>query len=481
MLPDVGHGLHHRHRRRQGRRVGDRRAARRPRLPRRRDGRHGARDPRHGRARRRGAREDRRRGAPNVIDCIEAGEVDLIINTPTGSGARADGWEIRRAAVARGIPCITTLSGGHAAARAIAARARRRAERAVAAGDPPRALEGRVTRVQAPFGRRRVQVTGVDDVGAYRVLHAADLDGPQPWPGQFYMLAAARALGGGRGRAALPAARAVVPRRRRRPAELHARGRRARHAPPVRAARRRRAVADRSAGHRASRRRTTAVARSSPAAASASRRWRPGRACSTRATSRSRAVLGFRDAHHAEGARLLGAGARRRGRHRRRLGRPPRPRHRPARRAARRRRPRRRLRVRSAARCSRPCARCAPRAACPAQLALEAGMACGFGACFGCVVAVRDGGYVRVCVDGPVLDADRLDARAGTLIDFCGIAPRAPDRQRLGDLRRDRRAARVRRRAARRVSVQRLRLQDDHAAAARGQPAAAAVGGAGGA
>jgi carbamoyl-phosphate synthase large subunit len=60
-------------------------------------------------------------GSPNVAECIEQGEVDLIINTPTGSGARADGWEIRRAAVARGIPCITTLSGGHAAARAIAA------------------------------------------------------------------------------------------------------------------------------------------------------------------------------------------------------------------------------------------------------------------------------------------------------------------------------------------------------------------------
>jgi carbamoyl-phosphate synthase large subunit len=60
-------------------------------------------------------------GSPNVAEYIEAGEVDLIVNTPTGSGARADGWEIRRAATARGIPCITTLSGGHAAARAIAA------------------------------------------------------------------------------------------------------------------------------------------------------------------------------------------------------------------------------------------------------------------------------------------------------------------------------------------------------------------------
>jgi carbamoyl-phosphate synthase large subunit len=58
-------------------------------------------------------------GSPNVVDLIEAGEIRLVINTPTGSGARADGWEIRRAAVARGIPCITTLAGGHAAARAI--------------------------------------------------------------------------------------------------------------------------------------------------------------------------------------------------------------------------------------------------------------------------------------------------------------------------------------------------------------------------
>ncbi|MGH2839715.1 MAG: carbamoyl-phosphate synthase large subunit [Solirubrobacteraceae bacterium] len=58
-------------------------------------------------------------GSPNVVDWIEAGEIQLVINTPTGSGARADGWEIRRAAVAAAIPCITTLSGAHAAARAI--------------------------------------------------------------------------------------------------------------------------------------------------------------------------------------------------------------------------------------------------------------------------------------------------------------------------------------------------------------------------
>jgi carbamoyl-phosphate synthase large subunit len=55
------------------------------------------------------------------VERIEAGEVELVINTPTGSGARADGWQIRRAAVARGIPCITTMSGASAAQRAIRA------------------------------------------------------------------------------------------------------------------------------------------------------------------------------------------------------------------------------------------------------------------------------------------------------------------------------------------------------------------------
>ncbi len=59
-------------------------------------------------------------GSPHVLDWIEQGRVDLVINTPTGTAARSDGYEIRRAAVARGIPCITTVSGGMAAARGIA-------------------------------------------------------------------------------------------------------------------------------------------------------------------------------------------------------------------------------------------------------------------------------------------------------------------------------------------------------------------------
>jgi carbamoyl-phosphate synthase large subunit len=66
-------------------------------------------------------------GSPHVLDWIERGDVDLVVNTPTGVGARTDGWEIRRAAVMHGIPCLTTLSAGVSAARAIA-RARRDGE-----------------------------------------------------------------------------------------------------------------------------------------------------------------------------------------------------------------------------------------------------------------------------------------------------------------------------------------------------------------
>jgi carbamoyl-phosphate synthase large subunit len=60
-------------------------------------------------------------GSPHVVDWIRSGDVDLVINTPTGTAARSDGYEIRRAAVARGVPCVTTIAGGMAAARAIAA------------------------------------------------------------------------------------------------------------------------------------------------------------------------------------------------------------------------------------------------------------------------------------------------------------------------------------------------------------------------
>jgi carbamoyl-phosphate synthase large subunit len=60
-------------------------------------------------------------GTNNVVEWIERGDVDMVVNTPSGSGARADGYEIRIAATARGVPCITTMTGASAAARAIGA------------------------------------------------------------------------------------------------------------------------------------------------------------------------------------------------------------------------------------------------------------------------------------------------------------------------------------------------------------------------
>ena len=290
-------------------------------------------------------------------------------------------------------------------------------------------------RVQAPFGRRRVAVTGADDVGAYRVLHAADLDGPLPWPGQFYMLAAVERWGAGEDE------RPFVPRAfsflgaadgqlsfmfedvgpgTRRLGELRA-GDELWITGPL------------GEGFELP---AAAAARSSPAAASASRRSRRGRAPCARGAPPA-IVLGFRDGAHAAGAKVFEAAARARrraataareaarGGRERRCGEAART---PSRSPP--------TTARSATTASSPS--CSPpsstptttpsstpagrprmleavRALCdardvPAQLALEAGMACGFGACFGCVVPVRDGGYVRVCVDGPVLDASRLEA-----------------------------------------------------------------------
>ncbi|MDP8977882.1 MAG: carbamoyl-phosphate synthase large subunit, partial [Actinomycetota bacterium] len=59
-------------------------------------------------------------GEPNIVDRIVAGEVDLVLNTPRGSG-RADGYEIRTAAVSNGVPCITTMPGILAAIQGIEA------------------------------------------------------------------------------------------------------------------------------------------------------------------------------------------------------------------------------------------------------------------------------------------------------------------------------------------------------------------------
>ena len=57
----------------------------------------------------------------SALDLIEAGSISLVINTPQGRGARRDGWLIRTAAVAKGVPCITTLPGFKAAIAGITA------------------------------------------------------------------------------------------------------------------------------------------------------------------------------------------------------------------------------------------------------------------------------------------------------------------------------------------------------------------------
>ena len=63
--------------------------------------------------------EGRTSGAETIVDLISAGEVDLVVNTPSGQGARADGYEIRTATVAADKPIITTVQQLAAAVQAI--------------------------------------------------------------------------------------------------------------------------------------------------------------------------------------------------------------------------------------------------------------------------------------------------------------------------------------------------------------------------
>ena len=59
-------------------------------------------------------------GEETVVDLVRHGRCDLVVNTPQGSGARADGYLIREAALVARVPCVTTISGAAAAAHAIA-------------------------------------------------------------------------------------------------------------------------------------------------------------------------------------------------------------------------------------------------------------------------------------------------------------------------------------------------------------------------
>jgi len=260
-------------------------------------------------------------------------------------------------------------------------------------------------RVQAPFGRRRVAVTGTDDVGAYRVMHAADPEGPLPWPGQFYMLASEHRWGAGdderpyvprafsflsAGDGALSFMFEDVGPGTRRLGELQP-GDGLWLTGPLGAG-----FTLPPAGRRA-------ILVGGGVGIPPLSAWASVLTAHDTALT---ALLGFRDAHHAAGAALLAD-----------------------------------ARVATddgsvghhglvtdllcaeldaddaaiVYSCGPPGMLEAVRALCEqrgvaAQLALEAGMACGFGACYGCVVATRDGAYARVCVDGPVFDAAQLDA-----------------------------------------------------------------------
>lgn len=278
---------------------------------------------------------------------------------------------------------------------------------------------------QAPFGRRLLTVTGIEELGAYRVLHVADPDGPAPAPGQFAMLAAAERWGGGEDeRPYLPRAFSVA---RWTHGEAHflledvgpgtnrlcelrdgdglwalgPLGVGFAHPPPGRRA----ILVGGGVG-------IAPLAILQDTLESAATETDRANEQAQAEASAVAVLLGFRDRSRAQGASLLrgarvttddgslGAGGLVTDLLELELDRDD---------------------AAVVYACGPAAMLEAVRALCarreiPAQLALEAGMACGFGACYGCVVPRRGGGYLRVCVDGPVIDAaelERVDEHAG--------------------------------------------------------------------
>jgi NAD(P)H-flavin reductase len=265
-------------------------------------------------------------------------------------------------------------------------------------------------RTLAPPARRVAEVSGSRELGAYRLVSAVDrLGPPQPRPGQFYMLAAAERWGGGEGERPY-LARAFSYARARPLAEgveleflLEEVGPGTERLAALRAGDGLALIGPLGVGFR----QPDAGARPllvgggigvAPLLCLAEALLETG--------ERSHVLLGFRSAAHARAAKLFPAPVEVAtddgsvGRHalvtellRERLHHDPRA---------------------AVLACGPPAMLEAVRALCvergaPAQLALESGMACGFGACFGCVVPTRLG-YLRLCVDGPVLDAELLDS-----------------------------------------------------------------------
>ncbi|MGI8713732.1 MAG: dihydroorotate dehydrogenase electron transfer subunit [Solirubrobacteraceae bacterium] len=265
-------------------------------------------------------------------------------------------------------------------------------------------MSATVGRVQAPFGARLAAVTGREHHGPYAVLRCEDVAGPRPQAGQFYMLSAAQHWGAGVDqRPFLPRAFSVL----RAPAGtdelqfmLEDVGPGTHRLGELGCGDRLRLVGPLGNGFQPPRddRRALLVGGgvgTAPLAILSDQ---------LRAAGPVSVLLGFRDRAHAAGAQLL-AGARvatddgsvgHAGLVTELLA--------------------DELAATPDAElyaCGPPAMLEAVRALCaersvPAQLALESGMACGYGACFGCVVATRDG-YLRLCVDGPVLDAARLE------------------------------------------------------------------------
>lgn len=255
-------------------------------------------------------------------------------------------------------------------------------------------------RVRAPFGVRRVPIMAHERHGAYHVLRCADEHGPRPRAGQFYMLASAQRWGGGDSqRPFVPRAFSVL----RAPAgtdELHFMldvvGPGTERLCELQTGEQLSILGPLGSGFVAPRDGRAPLLVGGGVGIAPLAIWQDE-------LGGAPALLGFRDAEHAHGAALL-SGAEvatddgSSGHHglitelleaRLRAG----------------------VAVEVYA-CGPPAMLEAVRALCeatgtPAQLALESGMACGYGACFGCVVATIDG-YLRLCVDGPVLDGARL-------------------------------------------------------------------------
>jgi NAD(P)H-flavin reductase len=259
--------------------------------------------------------------------------------------------------------------------------------------------------VSAPFGSRAATVTARERHGAYVVLRCQDANGPHPRAGQFYMLSTAERWGGGEAeRPFLPRAFSVL---RARGQELHFLieevGPGTKRLTELEPGEELLLVGPLGNGFTMPRDNRQALLAGGGVGIAPLAIWQEEL---TAGGCESPALLGFRDQDHALGAGLLSDATVATddgsvGRHGRvtdlladELD-------------------DRAERVEVYA-CGPPAMLEAVRAICtdhrvPAQLALESGMACGFGACFGCVVPTVEG-YIRLCVDGPVLDARMLES-----------------------------------------------------------------------